>query len=183
MTQIEVKKALKIQTVNQKIKSMIEYIREKDIDISNYDSTNMNSKNVLEFINSMYSTKKTVNLLFSGNDSILRAINSNPTLVAKFYNVYNLECFIPLSDISILLSEKYLRLAPIEWTQKHIFDNNRYYIKKSGKGYTLVEDKTNYFDIPDEYINIFDENMNALENAQKENRLEALVEKLSDATL
>lgn len=184
MTQNELKKVLKITTVNQKIKSMVDYINDNNIDITCYDASKMNSKNVLEFINSMYSTRKTVELLFSGNNSILTLINEKPLVVANFYNIYDIEgSFLPLYDISVLVSNEYLKIVPIEWTRKYLFENNRYYLKRSGKGYSLVEDKPNFFDVDHNYVNIFDENIDAIENAKNEKELTTIIQKLSDAKI
>lgn len=185
MTQKELKKLLDNQTNNLKIKCLVCYIAETYKNTNNYDLSELTMDNALIFINTMYSTQKVAEILFSNttNEGVLRAINANPILVANFYNIYNIDCFIPLTDISILMSKEYLNLVPIEWTKKYIFYNTIYYVKKIGKGYSLIEDKHNYFDIPDEYINVFDMNMTGLENALKENNLKSFIQKLSNAKI
>lgn len=185
MVKNEVLKALKIQTVNTpKIKELIRYVNENNIDISSYDSSILSSKSAFAFICAMNSTKKTAELLFNSNESTLRAINCKPLFIAEFYNIYDLEdTFVPLYDISFLTSKDYLKLVPIEWTKKYIFENTKYYLKKQGKGYSLTLDEAKPFEIDHEYKNVFDENLTALEKAKSDKELINMVKKLSDAKI
>ncbi len=178
---------LKIQTVNNtKIQMMIDYINNNNIDISSYPTEEMDHKSVFAFICAINSIKKAVELLFNCNEALLHAINMRPLMVAEFFNTYDLEgSIVPTSNIEILLSKEYLKLAPIEWTRKYIFENNTYYLKKSGKGYRLMKDTIGFFENEwdHEYVNVLDENLNAIENAKGEKELNNIIKKLSDANI
>jgi hypothetical protein len=183
----EVLQILKIQTVNnRKIQMIVDYIEKNNIDITSYPSAEMDSKSVFAFICAMNSIKNTVELLFNGNNTLLHAINTRPLAVADFFNIYGIDCsFIPTSNMEVLLSKEYLKLAPIEWTRKNIFENNTYYLRKHGKGYTVAEDKLGFFETEwtHDYVNVFDENVTALKEAKNEKELNNMIKKLSDANI
>lgn len=178
---------LKIQTVNNtKIQMMIDYIEKNNIDITKYPSSQMDSKSVFAFICAINSIQKAVKLLFNCNEALLHAINVRPLMVAEFFNTYDLEgSIVPTSNIGILLSKEYLKLAPIEWTRKYIFENSTYYLKKSGKGYKLMKDTVGFFENEwdHEYVNVLGENLSAIESAKNEKELNNIIKKLSDANI
>lgn len=179
MTQNELKKILKINVLNSKLQSLLIYINENNINTDYYNGQ-IKPDNLLTFVSKMYSSEKIAQILFSGNDAIYRAINSKPIQSAIFYNIYSLDYVPPITDISVLLSEKYLELVPIEWTEKYIFKNDQFFLKKHGKGYRVISDESDYFIIRNEYINVFDENVTSLEEALKNDTLEKAIKKLSD---
>lgn len=182
MTINEVKKILKIKNNTQKLKDIVDYINQKGIklDPDRFNQIDdISGKNIAIFIEKMYSTKNIVELLVYGNDSVITAISSNPYTAAKFFNVYDPhKSFYPEA---ILISDDYLKLATIEWTEKHIFFNNTYYLKKCSNGYTVKKYEKAFFESEDEDINVYEENLMALESANDSKELSAMIEKLSDA--
>lgn len=182
MTQNEFKKTLKVNTINIKLKNILDLINNNNIDISCYNGQ-ISTDSLLTFISKMYSIEKTVQILCCGNDAIYRAINVKPIQTAKFYNIYSLDFVPPITNISVILSQEYLELVPIEWTEKYIFKNAQFYLKKYGKGYRVINDEDDYFSIRDNYINIFDENIYSLECALKNSTLDKAIKKLSDTAI
>lgn len=182
MTQNEFKKILKVNAINIKLKNILDFINSNNIDISDYNGQ-ISSDRLLTFISKMYSIEKTVQILCCGNDAIYRAINIKPIQTAQFYNIYSLDFVPPITNISVILSQEYLELVPIEWTEKYIFKNTQFYLKKHGKGYRVINDEDDYFSIRDNFINIFDENISSLENAIKNSTLDKAIKKLSDTAI
>lgn len=182
MTKKELKKILKINASSIKLEKILDFINNNNIDITCYNGQII-SDSMLTFISKMNSTEKTVQILCCGNDAIYRTISINPAQTAKFYNIYSLDYVPPITNISVLLSEKYLELAPIEWTENYIFKNSQFYLKKHGKGFKVINDDIEYFSVRDNYINVFDENISSLEKALKDNTLEKAIKKLSDTCI
>ncbi len=182
MTQNEFKKILRINKLNLKLKNILDYINNNKLDIFCYNGQ-ISSESMLTFISKMYSTEKTVKILFCGNDAIYRTINAKPAQTAQFYNLYSLNYIPPITDISVILSEKYLEMVPTEWTEKYILENVQIYLKKHGKGFRVINDRDDYFEINNSCKNVFDENISSLENALKDNALDKAIKKLSDTVI
>jgi len=69
-------------------------------------------------------------------------------------------------------------MVPTEWTEKYILENVQIYLKKHGKGFRVINDRDDYFEINNSCKNVFDENISSLENALKDNALDKAIKKL-----
>lgn len=100
--------------------------------------------------------------------------------VADWYEVYEpgkLNWFN--EGFEILISEEYLDLAPVEWTENEFYHFNKWFFW-NGKGYELKENTKKPSDA--DYYNPFFDNVDTLTLEKREGRLDKAVEFLMKAT-
>lgn len=150
-----------------KVKQLIDYINEYNIDIYESDIS-INEEAFLELLENVHSLDVVIKILSKTSD--LLSINYRSKQIATFYNLYDVDKFEDLSyeEAKILLDEEYLKYASKEWTESkllsyprvlHISSNSRIISRKNSKS----EDDEDY--IEPIYINL-----KALEKA-KQNKL------------
>lgn len=156
---------------NTKVKQLIDYINENDIDICENDIS-INEDAFLELLESVHSLDSVLKILSRTSD--LLSINYRAKQIADFYNLYDTDKFEGLSyeQAKILLDEEYLKYASKEWTESHFLGYPRI-IHVSAK--RVISRANTKSEDDEDYIEPIYINLRALEKAKQQNLLKEVV--------
>ncbi|MBO5477686.1 MAG: hypothetical protein J6A15_08050 [Clostridia bacterium] len=163
---------------NTKVKQLVSYINQNQIEYSEVGEKVISRDAFLRFLENINSIASAAKVLSEYKN--LSAIGLNPELVAKFFNVYPPEGYnYPGSFVSELITDsEYLKLASIEWTNEHIlrfsFDK---ILEVKGKRLT-IKDNTLTEENELDYMPGTHQNVESLKTAKKNNILKRAIESL-----
>jgi len=159
---------------NTKVKQLIDYINEYDIDIYESD-VSINEEAFLELLDNVHSLDVVLKILSRTAD--LLSINYRAKQIADFYNLYDADKFEGLSyeEAKILLDEEYLKYASKEWTESHLLSYPRI-IHVSTK--RIVSKANTKSEDDEDYIEPIYINLRALEKAKQNKLLKEAVSRI-----
>ena len=164
---------------NTKVRQLVGYINQNQIEFEEIDGTVLSKKSFLIFLNNINSIEVAARLL--GKYRNLMAIEQEPEKVANFFNTYSVENFTyPGEDVaSLLLDKEYLKYASVEWTREHVlsFSFGKVLQVSGKKVSTTINALTD--ENEDEYIPNVESNIEALKKAQKNKVLKKAIESLA----
>lgn len=159
---------------NTKVKQLIAYINEHDIDIYESDIS-INEGAFLELLENVHSLDTVLKILSSTAD--LLSINYKAKQIADFYNLYDADKFEGLSyeEAKILLDEEYLKYASKEWTESKLLSYPRIIHVSSKRIISRANSKS---EDDEDFVEPIYINLRALEEAKQNKMLKEAVSRI-----
>lgn len=158
-----------------KVKQLIKYINDNNIDIYENDLY-INEEVFLELLHNIHSLDTFVRILYS-NASLLN-INYHVKEMIMLYNMYDPRKigYMSYDEFSILIDKEYLKYASKEWTEDYFINYPR--ILHVYKDRVVSKCNTRYEDEVD-YVRPLFLNLDALKKAKENGLLKEVINKIS----
>lgn len=161
---------------NLKVRQLVEYIKENNIEYSDVGEDILSKEAFIKFIENINSLKIAVKVI--GEYPNLTAIEFNPELVAKFFNIYDVSIYPGSFVAELLVYEEYLKYASVEWTKEHILNFSYDKVLELEGNDIKVKENILTDENEDDYMPGMYENVEALKLALKNNILKEAIESL-----
>lgn len=165
---------------NTKLATIVDYINANDINVT-INEEYINPQSFSRFLEEIRSVKTAVSILNASNAAFI--INFYGKEIASWYNLYNPEKFRWInSDYSqVLLSNEYLKVAPIEWTET-VFKKFDKIVTVGKDGRVIVRNNVHSED-EEGYIDPIYMNMMALSVAKDKGLIGKVVNRISKESI
>lgn len=157
-----------------KVKQLMDYINEHDIEIYENDIA-IKEEAFLELLENIHSLDVFLKILSRTADVL--SINYHPRELAMFYNMYDPDKFdgISYEEAKILLDEEYLKYASKEWTESKLLSYPRTLHVSSSR---IISRKNNKSEYDEDYIEPIYINLRALNDAKDRKLLKEAVSRI-----
>ena len=161
---------------NLKVRQLVEYINKNNIEYSDLGEDILSKEAFINFIENVNSLKIASKVI--GEYPNLAAIEFNPELVAKFFNIYDISIYPGSFIAELLVDEEYLKYASVEWTKEHILSFSFDKVLEIEKDKIIVKENKLTEENEDEYLPGMHQNVEVLKYAIKKNILKEAIESL-----